>query len=309
MPYQIHHPQPSSSPSSSSSRPPHRHIPAPGRGPVLARAWRPLRFVFGALLAAGLSSSLPAAAADPVATGTTFADRTIRLHEVAVHRYVPATDGTMLERRYLLDALNRLTHVEDVRVPTAVVIPDAACDKVLILGPAWTAYQQLGPNAVANFELTSDLPYLIADRTQYEIRAHPEARLDQGKLGNISTRGSATASDKLIAGFVVTEQHRRVLLRAVGPALAPFGVPDAMPDPFLTLYKGRTPLYFNGNWATRPDADAIAQAAAATGAFPLPQGSKDAALLVELEPGAYTVQVEPETGAGGVVLVEVYVVP
>jgi hypothetical protein len=44
----------------------------------------------------------------------------------------------------------------------------------------------------------------------------------------------------------------------------------------------------------------------ALAAFPLAKGSKDAALLLELAPGAYTVQVAGAGGSTGVALVEVY---
>jgi hypothetical protein len=42
------------------------------------------------------------------------------------------------------------------------------------------------------------------------------------------------------------------------------------------------------------------------GAFALPAGSADAAILVTLQPGAYTVQVSSGDGSSGLALVEVY---
>lgn len=244
-----------------------------------------------------------------VAASPAFEARTIRLNEIAVHRYVPRIDGVTLERRYLLDARGGLTFVEDATVPVSVTIPEEAFDKVLLQGAAWQAYRQLGPLAFANFELTTEVAVMIADRMQFEVKARADARSDQGKLINISTRGVVSATEKLVAGFVVSEQHRRVLVRAVGPTLGQFGVTGVLADPYVTIFKGAQPIYFNGDWSTRPEAAETAGAARATGAFALPAGSKDAALVVELEPGAYTVQVEPEAGAGGVALVEVYSVP
>ena len=44
----------------------------------------------------------------------------------------------------------------------------------------------------------------------------------------------------------------------------------------------------------------------ATGAFAWPRGSKDAALLVTLPPGSYTVVVRGVGNTAGVALVEVY---
>ena len=139
--------------------------------------------------------------------------------------------------------------------------------------------------------------------------ADPSARLHDGKLINLSTRGRASATEKLISGFVVDEQHRKVLVRAVGPGLTAFGVGDAMSDPLVTIYQGNVVVHANGNWTTPLDADATAEAAARVGAFPLAPASKDAALVVELPPGNYTAHVEPESGGAGAVLLEIYGVP
>jgi hypothetical protein len=267
------------------------------------------RFLLLAVFIAGLGGANRGLAADTAALRTDYASRTTRLFEIAVHRYVGSPSGEILERRYLLDARGVYTFVEDTTVPASVAIPLEAFDKVLISASAWIAYRQLGPHAFANFELTTEVPILIADRQQFEVRVSEYARVEPGKLLNLSTRSYASRDEKLVAGFVVSEQSRRVLVRAVGPSLAQFGVTGFLADPFVTIYRGNLPHYFNGDWGSRYDAHETAGAAGAVGAFPLPGGSKDAALVVELEPGAYTVHVEPETGAGGEVLVEVYSLP
>ena len=96
----------------------------------------------------------------------------------------------------------------------------------------------------------------------------------------------------------------RSLVRAVGPGLAAFGVGGAMVDPSLALYSGQTKIAENDNWGG--DAQ-VAAAFTQVGAFGLPSASKDAVLLLTLQPGAYTAQVAG-TGAG-LALVEVYEVP
>jgi hypothetical protein len=53
----------------------------------------------------------------------------------------------------------------------------------------------------------------------------------------------------------------------------------------------------------------LAAAFTRVGAFALPAGSRDAALLATLPPGAYTAQVSGVGGTTGVALVEVYEVP
>jgi len=53
----------------------------------------------------------------------------------------------------------------------------------------------------------------------------------------------------------------------------------------------------------------LSAAFASTGAFTLAHGSKDAALIVVLAPGAYTAVVSGVGGLTGVALVEIYEIP
>jgi hypothetical protein len=126
------------------------------------------------------------------------------------------------------------------------------------------------------------------------------------RLINVSVNKDIAAGETLIAGFVIDGgAGRKVLVRAVGPGLAAFGVPGTMADPKLVLYSGSTKIGENDNWGG--DAQ-IAAAATQVGAFALGAGSKDAVLLVTLPAGAYTAQVSGVAG-GGIALVEVYEVP
>ena len=96
-----------------------------------------------------------------------------------------------------------------------------------------------------------------------------------------------------------------MLIRGVGPALAAFGLTGVLADPRLQLFSGTTQINENDN-ATEP---ALATAATSVGAFALPAGGRDAAILVTLQPGAYTAQVSGVGGTTGIGLVEVYEVP
>lgn len=128
-----------------------------------------------------------------------------------------------------------------------------------------------------------------------------------GKMVNIATRGSVgTGSGIMIAGFVLQEGPRRVLIRGVGPTLGGFGVSGTLADPEVTLLLGTTVVATNDNWGDATNAASIRATAAATGAFALGEGSADAAILVDLDPGAYTVQVNGKGGTTGVAIVEVY---
>jgi len=104
-----------------------------------------------------------------------------------------------------------------------------------------------------------------------------------------------------------------VLIRAVGPTLgnAPFNVPGVLANPQLNLFRGSTLVRTNDDWFRDPEANLIREAAAAVRAFALGAQSLDAALLVYLEPGAYTAVVSGPPNAGpnaqtGNALVEIY---
>ena len=111
----------------------------------------------------------------------------------------------------------------------------------------------------------------------------------------------------MIAGIVVSgSAPRTVLVRAIGPALANFGVTGVLADPKLTLFRGTTQLMESNDWSSESGASSIATTSARLGAFALPSPGKDAVLLATLEPGNYTAQVTAATGTDGVSLVEVY---
>jgi hypothetical protein len=114
----------------------------------------------------------------------------------------------------------------------------------------------------------------------------------------------------LTAGFVVRGPGAlTVLVRAIGPTLGepPFGVDGVVPDPRLTLFgEGSRLVAENDDWGG--DA-ALAAAFGAVGAFSLPPNARDAAVLVTLPPGSYTVEVKGAGASSGVALVEVYEVP
>ena len=129
-----------------------------------------------------------------------------------------------------------------------------------------------------------------------------------GRLGNLSVRTKAgTGGDTLIAGFVVSGAGARSLLvRGVGPTLANFGVSGALADPAVALFSGSSQLAANDDWGLAPNAAQVTGTASVVGAFPLPAGSRDAALLRDFTGGGYTVQVSGGGGGTGIALMEAY---
>lgn len=111
-----------------------------------------------------------------------------------------------------------------------------------------------------------------------------------------------TDADILIAGLSVAGAgSKRLLVRGIGPGLSAFGVPECLADPAIRVFSDQTLVAENDNW----DAG-LAPAFAQVGAFSLTRDSRDAALLVTLAPGNYTVQVAGVADQVGEALVEVY---
>lgn len=131
------------------------------------------------------------------------------------------------------------------------------------------------------------------------------------RLANVSTLGAIrVGDDALLTGFVVSgTAPKRVLVRAAGPSLAQFGVGGVLARPQLTLYSGSTAVATNVGWSTSADVAAIAAGAAQVGAFALGATSADAALIANLDAGAYTARVTGAGGATGIALLEIYELP
>jgi hypothetical protein len=131
------------------------------------------------------------------------------------------------------------------------------------------------------------------------------------RLSNIATRGFVGTGDDIIAaGLVIAGSGAKtVLIRAIGPTLAVFGLTDVLADPQLAIYRGPDVILANDDWSAGTTAGATAGAAAQLGAFALPAGSKDAAFVVTLPAGAYTVQIRGADNTSGLALVEVYEAP
>lgn len=257
--------------------------------------------LLGALVALG-SVAPTAAAAEPFRL-----DRIgiVRFTEIGPDRIQRSTGTLMLDGRVAWG----LTYEQD----RPANVPSWIFGRTLVLREAWLAYRALGFTAVANFMLgAGSVAVPVGDSTYWVVEPNSEARFSDGRVANISTRARlAGAGDRVIAGFVIEGRHRWVLIRGVGPSLATVGVTGALADPIIGVHRGQTIVHYNDDWSARYDAAEIRAAAARVGAFPLADASKDAALLVELPPGAYTVSVESAGPAinGGEVLVEVYSVP
>jgi hypothetical protein len=141
-----------------------------------------------------------------------------------------------------------------------------------------------------------------------EIYDAETAGTGTARVTNISTRGYVGPGDALIAGFVITgDVRKRLLIRAVGPTLANFGLTGLLADPKIDVISGTTVIARNDDWTEASSLPQVSSTSPIVGAFPLHNDSTDAAVVLQLSPGSYTVQVSGTTAAAaGTVLVEIY---
>ena len=143
------------------------------------------------------------------------------------------------------------------------------------------------------------------------VEAYDLSSTNPTKLANISTRGFVDAGDNvMIGGFIVGaglgnngSGSARVVVRAIGPSLAQFGVTNPLADPTLELHDGNgNTLVSNDNWQ-----DSQAAEIQATGLAP--NDPNESAIVRVFANGAYTAIVRGKNNAVGVGLVEAYNVP
>lgn len=117
-----------------------------------------------------------------------------------------------------------------------------------------------------------------------------------------------TGGDILIAGFTIDGTgSKNLLIRAAGPSLGALGVPGTLVDPKLEIFTATAvpvKVAENDNFA-----GAVDTLARTLGGFGFVPGARDAAILVSLPAGGYTVQVSGLNNGTGEAIIEVYEVP
>lgn len=118
---------------------------------------------------------------------------------------------------------------------------------------------------------------------------------------NISTRLKVLTGDNVsIAGFIVTGTGpKKVLVRGIGPSLAAANISDFLADPTLELHSGSAIIATNNDWKDTQQAEIEATT------IP-PTKDREAAIVMTLNPGAYTAILAGKNGSSGVGLIEIY---
>src|SRR5947208_2679149 len=131
------------------------------------------------------------------------------------------------------------------------------------------------------------------------------------ELGNISSRAFVQTGDNVvIGGFIVQgSQPKRVIIRAIGPELSQYGVPNALSNPTLELYNGAGALIAsNDDWTHTIIGGVITsnQFHDITNSGYVPNDRRESAIIADLPAGNYTAIVRGVDNMTGVALVEVY---
>ena len=124
-------------------------------------------------------------------------------------------------------------------------------------------------------------------------------------MANVSNRGLTGAGEKtLITGLIITGgEPRKVVVRALGPSLTSAGIQQVAANPKIEVYNGSgKKVASNADWKADEFSDSLRTF------YPslVPSNDKEAAMLLTLGPGAYTLHGINEDGSEGVMVLEAY---
>jgi hypothetical protein len=158
--------------------------------------------------------------------------------------------------------------------------------------------QTLAPGSYTLTATGKDLASGIGLVEAYDLSPETDS-----KLANISTRGNVgTGDDVLISGFIVGDvNNATVIIRGIGPSLAAFDVSDPLANPTLTIHDANgSSIATNDDWEEDQYKLDISKDGLA------PSDPLEAATILHLPAGSYTVILSGVAGGVGVALAEVY---
>ena len=152
----------------------------------------------------------------------------------------------------------------------------------------------------------------------YLVIATAATTVTEPTLTNISTRAFVQTGDNVVIGGFVVERAqpnfspappKRVIIRAIGPELTQYGIPNALANPTLELHDGTGALIAsNNNWVTTIIGGIITanQVDDIRASGYAPSDPFESAIIADLPAGSYTAIVRGVNNMTGVALVEVY---
>ncbi len=187
---------------------------------------------------------------------------------------------------------------------------------VVISGKSFTDASRIsfGGVATSDFVIDSDaqitaavpagvIGTAVSITTPVGVGTFPAGSVPPAPAVNISTRAHVgTADEVMIGGFIIQGGlPKKVIVRAIGPSLAAFGVSGVLLNPALELHQASGAVIgSNDDWGDSPQVQEIIDTTIA------PSDSHESAIVATLNPGSYTAVVRGVGDTTGVALVEVY---
>jgi uncharacterized delta-60 repeat protein len=156
----------------------------------------------------------------------------------------------------------------------------------------------LGFGTVSSLALQDDGRLLVGAQFVPLSRLFDVGAVAPASALNISTRLNVLTGDNvLIGGFIITgTDPKKIIVRGIGPSL---GLAGALADPILELHKPGGIVLTNDNWRDTQEQEIIDSTVP-------PTNNLESAILVTLNPGAYTVVLAGKNNGTGIGLVEAY---
>ena len=137
----------------------------------------------------------------------------------------------------------------------------------------------------------------------FEIRRRIDPA-QRDSVVNVSNRGLTGAGERtLITGLIIKGgEPRNIVVRALGPSLSSSGIQQVAGNPRLVVHQEGKVIAANADWKTDSRAGELSENYSTL----TPSNDQEAALLLTLLPGTYTLQGINEDGTEGIVLLEAY---
>jgi hypothetical protein len=173
-------------------------------------------------------------------------------------------------------------------------------------GPEPDSFNAFGPTGEQDDMTPVDLQVM-------DVIGYDRGAAAAGLVGNVSTRLPVGTDDNvLIEGFIVqgpAGSTKKIIVRAIGPSLAGFGITDALANPTLEIHDANNAtVATNNDWKTTQIGGLITgDQAAEIGASQLaPSNDLESAIIANLAPGSYTAVVRGLGNTTGTGVVDAY---
>jgi len=175
-------------------------------------------------------------------------------------------------------------------------------------GPAPDPFNAFGPTNEQDDLTPVDLQVM-------DVLGFDRGAVAPGLVGNVSTRLPVGADPNvLIEGFTVqgpTGSTKKIIVRAIGPSLIPFGITDALPNPTLEIHdsnNGNAIVARNDDWQATQVGGIITgdQSAEINASGFKPSNNLESAIIANLSPGSYTAVVRGAGNSVGTGVVDAY---